>query len=57
MDLVHSSRDIEQKKITIASNITKAMDMTCVPIKKRKKKINLHFDFTDNIVVNQNLEC
>lgn len=52
MDFVYSSRDIEQKKIIIVLNIIKVMDMTCVFIKKRKKKINLYFDFIDNIVVN-----
>lgn len=54
MDLVHSSREMEQKEITIASNTTKATDMMCVPTKNWKKKINLHF--SDNVVFIQNLE-
>ena len=54
MDLVHSSREMEQKEITIASNTTKATDMMCDPTKNWKKKINLHF--SDNVVVIQNLE-
>jgi len=53
MDLVHSSRETEQMKITIASNTTKATVMMCVPTKKLKIE-NLHF--TDNIVVKRILK-